>query len=135
MKQIKEIVLTEVECLNHGDLDGVCACYTEDVVFEDVSDPSNPAVGMAAFRESMAGFFDGFSDLKVDIQRMLLSEDRQAMAIEYILTGTHDGVFAGIAPTGKKINANACSVYDLRGDLICKERIYWDMGEILSQLK
>lgn len=135
MGKLKGIVLKEVGYLNKGDLDGVCLCYNEDVVFEDCSDPSHPAVGMAEFREAMRGFFDGFSDLNVNIERFLETTDGTGLAIEYVVSGTHDGSFAGILPTNKKMSAWACSVYDLKGDFISKERIYWDMSFILSQLK
>ncbi len=135
MSKIREKIQEEIAYLNRGDLDGVCRCYTDDVVFEDVSDPDHPAIGMAAFRESMKGFFDGFSDLNVDVQRFLCTEDENGCAVEYILSGTHDGEFAGLKPTGKKMTAYACSVYELKENLLNKERIYWDMGQILGQLK
>lgn len=135
MGKLKDLVEREVEDLNRGDLDGVCSRYTRDVVFEDCSDPLHPAVGMAEFRASMKAFFAGFSDLNVDIRRFLASEDGTGLAIEYVLTGTQDGPFAGIAPTNRKISAWACSVYDLKGDLIGRERIYWDMAFLLGQLR
>ena len=135
MKKIQQMVIEEVEYLNNGDLDGVCKYYSEDVVFGDTSDPENPAVGMAEFREAMKAFFDGFSDLKVEIQRFLFTEDDNVCGAEYILSGTLDGSFAGIGPTGRKMEIPAISIYELRGDLFCKEFIYWDMGKMLEQLQ
>ena len=135
MKKIQEMVLAEVECLNNGDLDGVCKFYTEDVIFGDTSNPENPTTDLAGFREVMKAFFDGFSDINVNPQRFLFTEDDNVCALEYILTGTLDGTFAGIGPTGKKMNIPAVSVYELRGNLFCKEFIYWDMGVVMEQLK
>ena len=135
MKKIQQMVLDEVECLNNGDLDGVCKFYTEDVIFGDTSAPDNPTTDLAGFREVMKGFFDGFSDLNVNITRFLFEDGDNVCGAEYILTGTLDGEFAGIGPTGKKMNIPAISIYELRGDLFCKEFIYWDMGVMLDQLK
>ena len=135
MKKIQQMVLDEVEALNKGDLDGVCGFYTDDVIFGDTSDPDNPTTDLAGFRDVMKGFFEGFSDLKVDIKRFLFTEDDSVCGAEYILTGTLDGSFAGIGPTGKSMKINAISVYELRGDLFCKEFIYWDMGKMMEQLQ
>jgi len=135
MKKIQQMVLDEVECLNRGDLDGVCKFYTEDVIFGDTSNPDNPTTDMAGFREAMKAYFDGFPDVNVNPQRFLFTEDENVCALEFILTGTLDGEFAGIGPTGKKMNVRVISVYERRGDLFCKEFIYWDLGTVLDQLR
>ena len=135
MESIEAKVLEEVRYLNEGDLDGVCKCYRDDVVFADISDPEHPAVGMKAFRASMKDFFNGFSDLKVDITRMSCTADGTVCAAEYILSGTQNGEFAGLEPKGKNFHVQACSVYELKGDKFSRETIYWNMAGVLETLR
>ena len=135
MKRIQQMALEEAECLNNRDLDGVCKFYTDDVVYGDTSDPGNYISGKAGFREVTQALFDGFSDIKAVPLRFLFTEDDNVVAMEHVLTGTLDGTFAGIGPTGKKFEIKAVSVYELRGELFCREFLYWDMNSMMEQLK
>lgn len=51
----------------------------------------------------------GFSDVQWHIKDMVANEDR--VAVMWNLTGTHDGEFMGIKPTGKKISVCVMNFY------------------------
>ena len=51
----------------------------------------------------------GFSDVQWHITDMVSDEDK--VAVKWDLTGTHDGNFMGIAPTGKKISVCVMNFY------------------------
>ena len=51
----------------------------------------------------------GFSDVQWHITDMVADEDK--VAVKWDLTGTHDGEFMGIAPTGKKISVCVMNFY------------------------
>ena len=51
----------------------------------------------------------GFSDVQWHITDMVVNEDK--VAVKWNLTGTHDGEFMGIAPTGKKISVCVMNFY------------------------
>ena len=51
----------------------------------------------------------GFSDVQWHIQDMVA--DNEKVAVHWNLTGTHDGEFIGIKPTGKKISVCVMNFY------------------------
>ncbi len=60
----------------------------------------------------------GFSDVQWKIQDMAADEEKTA--VHWILTGTHDGEFMGIKPTGNKISVSVMNFYyfDSKGKVI-----------------
>ena len=50
-----------------------------------------------------------FSDIRWEIVDMAAEEDK--VAVSWICSGTHDGNFMGLAPTGKKFSFNAMNFY------------------------
>jgi len=51
----------------------------------------------------------GFSDVKWHIKDIVPAEDK--IAVHWNLTGTHDGEFMGILPTGNKISVSVMNFY------------------------
>ena len=51
----------------------------------------------------------GFSDVQWKLEEMVVSEDKAA--VRWTLTGTHDGEFLGIHPTGNKISVCVMNFY------------------------
>lgn len=51
----------------------------------------------------------GFSDVQWHITDLVADEDK--VAVKWDLTGTHDGEFMGIEPTGKKISVCVMNFY------------------------
>lgn len=51
----------------------------------------------------------GFSDVQWKIEDIVA--DNEKVAVFWILTGTHDGDFLGVAPTGKKIKTTVMNFY------------------------
>jgi predicted ester cyclase len=56
------------------------------------------------------------------------------VAIRYTMTGTHEGPFAGVEGTGKKIHAESFAFYRLSHGKIVEERAQLDMLGILQQM-
>mgnify|MGYP002868791921 CR=1 FL=1 len=51
----------------------------------------------------------GFSDVQWKLEEMAAEEDK--VAVRWTLTGTHDGEFLGVKPTGKKISVCVMNFY------------------------
>src|SRR5687767_8066159 len=62
-----------------------------------------PPMDREAHVEFSTPFFAAFPDLKHSIHDVLAEGDRAV--VRFRLTGTHDGDFMGIPPTGKSIDA------------------------------
>lgn len=56
----------------------------------------------------------GFSDVQWHITDMVA--DKEKVAVKWDLTGTHDGEFLGIKPTGKKISVCVMNFYYFNQD-------------------
>ena len=87
------------ENVNAGNIDAAVQSFAPDAVDHD------PAPGQPAGREGFKAFFTeltaAFPDARIEPAHMVADEDNVAVA--YTLTGTHEGEFHGIAPTGKKV--------------------------------
>ena len=55
----------------------------------------------------------GFSDVQWKLEEMVASEDK--VAVRWTLTGTHDGEFLGVLPTGNKISVCVMNFYYFDG--------------------
>ena len=60
----------------------------------------------------------GFSDVQWKLEEMIVNKNKAA--VRWTLTGTHDGEFLGVTPTGKKISTTVMNFYyfDENGKII-----------------
>lgn len=73
-----------------------------------------------------------FPDAKIEPQTLVADDDQVAVA--YTLSGTHDGEFQGIAPTGKKIEVRGVQIGRFEGGEIVERWGASDELGILRQL-
>jgi predicted ester cyclase len=62
--------------------------------------------------------------------------DRDAVVVEFLLTGTQTGAYKGIPPTGKEVSCRMTGFFFFPdgSDRLVDERVYFDAGTILMQL-
>jgi predicted ester cyclase len=53
---------------------------------------------------------------------------------ETIITGTHDGEWAGIPPSGRRIEVPAAGIFEFDEDRLLCEKVYADFATVLTQL-
>ena len=68
--------------------------------------------GVAAFRANVAPLLAGFPDIRFTIQDMIAEGDR--VVARWTWEATHDGPFAGLALTHKRITNSGIVIYQLR---------------------
>ncbi len=94
------------ENINSGNIDVAVESFAPDAVDHD------PAPGQGAGREGFKAFFTelttAFPDAHIEPAHMVADDEN--IAIAYTLTGTHQGDFNGIAPTGKKIEVRGMQI-------------------------
>jgi steroid delta-isomerase-like uncharacterized protein len=89
--------------------------------------------GHDAIRGFYGGLFAGFPDFWLDIRTRRTTED--AIVVEGLFGGTHDGPWMGIAPTGKKVSVPFFVIFTFtEDDRIKSEIAYYDRLTILEQL-
>ncbi len=122
--------------LSAHDLDGFTALFADDYVNHQLSAAAPPPAGVApkaAVSAYFAARLKGLPDLKVTIEAKVAEADR--VAASFVYEGTHQGVYFGVAPTGRRLRFTSCDIFRVAGDHIAE---HWGMGDIagvLAQLK
>ncbi|MBA2345302.1 MAG: ester cyclase [Rubrobacter sp.] len=94
------------EGVNSGNFDVFDEVVSPDVVDHDPAPEQGP--GPQGFKDMFQTMRTAFPDLEVTPEHMTATEDDVALA--YTITGTHQGDFIGVAPTGRKITARGVQI-------------------------
>lgn len=119
-----------IAALNAHDMDAYLEHIDESYVGE--SETTGVVQGRGGARQAMTIMFQAFPDIHIDVEEMIASGDH--LVTRALLTGTHQGNFAGIAPTNKKISWHGCNVVEVRNGKVIRSRIYSDNLSIMRQL-
>ena len=131
MADPKDVVERHVEAFNARDADA-----------EPWSDDGELVAPNASMhgREQILGFlgvfWDAFPDGRLETSRLLA--EGSIVAAEGRFIGKHTGVMrtpAGdVAATGRDVDLRWMSSYQVRGDELASEHLYFDQAELLGQL-
>src|SRR5581483_1680989 len=91
------------------------------------------ARGGQAVHDLIASLFAGFPDWHAELNTPLMHTDSGIFA-EVRMTGTHQGDFAGIPPTGKSMDVRVATLFEFEDDRLLGERVYFDFATVLRQL-
>ncbi len=89
-----------------GDLDTFDEVFADDVVDHDPA--PGQGSGPAGFKDFFATLRSAFPDMDIAVEHVVQDEDN--VAIAYTLTGTQDGEFHGVAPTGSKVKVRGMQI-------------------------
>jgi steroid delta-isomerase-like uncharacterized protein len=129
LRQCREaIVKQHAEAENRHDVEATIATFHRPRY--EVN--GQPCDGEAAVRELLQGLMDGFPDLHAEIGKMRHADD--AVFGETLITGTHDGEWAGIPPTGRRVEVPVAAIFEFDGDRLLCEKVYMDFAAVLTQI-
>ncbi|MDQ3646998.1 MAG: ester cyclase [Actinomycetota bacterium] len=94
------------EGINAGNTAVVHEVFAENVVDHDPAPDQGP--GPEGFHDFFKALTSAFPDAKIEPQQLVADDDNVAVA--YTLTGTHEGEFHGVAPTGKQIEVRGVQI-------------------------
>jgi len=77
-------------------------------------------------------FATAFPNGRIELRNIHSAGD--TAIVEFTGSGTHTGDLMGIAPTGRQMSINVCTVLTVRGGKIVSEREYMDMAHMMRQL-
>jgi predicted ester cyclase len=115
----KELVRRHYRELNAGNYD---------VILESFADSERAAMVKNATERYAAGF----PDMHLSVEELIAEDDK--VFCRAILTGTQDGDFKGIAPTGRQVSVDYAEVYRIENG---KFASYWcqlDVAGMTRQL-
>jgi steroid delta-isomerase-like uncharacterized protein len=118
---------------NAHDLDAVMDTFLANP-FYDEEPWGEHHIGHQAVRKYYEQLFRAAPDLCIDIRRRHATDD--AVILECEISGTQEGAWRGLPPTGRRISFPICAVYEFEddGDKLAGERIYYDRATVLNQL-
>ena len=125
------------QTLSAHDLDAFAALFAEGYVNHQASAAAPPPPAGVKPKAATVAFFaarlKGLPDLKVAIQATLAQDELVAASFAY--EGTHQGVYYGFEPTGKRLFFTSCDIFRVSDGQIAE---HWGMGDIagvVAQLK
>jgi steroid delta-isomerase-like uncharacterized protein len=117
------------ELINAGDVDGFDQVLAADFV-EHEETP-----GLAPTREGVKEFFKmyaaAFPDMRFDPQDMLSSGDKVVTRAR--ATGTHEGEFMGMPPTGRRVDVQLIDIIRFGDDGLAHE--HWGVFDALAMMQ
>jgi steroid delta-isomerase-like uncharacterized protein len=122
--------------LSAHDIEGFAALFSDSYVNHQVSAAAPPPANVSPKQGSVAFFkarLTGLPDLKVTIEVMVADKDH--VAASFVYAGTHNGIYFGVAPTGRTIRFTSCDIFRVQDGQIAE---HWGMGDIagvLAQLR
>lgn len=94
--------------------------------------PAGQAHDASAVRELFSGLSRGFPDWHIEPGPLLHADT--AVFVEVQMTGTHHGEFAGIPPSGRRMDVRVACLFEFDEDQLVCAKVYFDFATILQQL-
>ena len=108
--------------------------YTEDfVVHWSKVNKKSTSFGHNGIRKAIEETLIAFPDWFEDVVDIIAENDR--VVTRYISTGTHNGPYQGIQPTGNRIKVDEISIFRLKGNKVAEQWCLVDDLALLKQLR
>jgi predicted ester cyclase len=108
-------------------------------VFNELIDPSYvnydfpaPSAGPEGFKMVIGMFHAAFPDMRVTLEEELAEDDK--VITRGYFTGTHQGDFQGIPPTGKQIKVKYIDIWRVTNGKLVENWVQMDQLGLLQQL-
>ncbi|MDO8187545.1 nuclear transport factor 2 family protein [Conexibacter sp. JD483] len=126
-----DVVKQHIEAFNARDVAG--EPWAADA---EMTAPGASVSGRDAVLGFLGVFHEAFSDGRLVIQKLIV--DGASAAAEGRFVGTHDGVLhtpnGDVPATGRAIDFRWAAAYEVNGEELLSEHLYFDQQEFLTQL-
>ena len=128
---IQKFAEAATSAVNNHSVDEVLRLWSEPAVYD--SPMTGREEGLAALAARETALFEGFSDLAATVEPLGLDESTGVALVRF--EGTHDGWYAGLAPTGNSISLEMIAVLTFNdAGAVIGERIFIDSATVAAQL-
>jgi steroid delta-isomerase-like uncharacterized protein len=117
------------EVWNKENLDMLDNLYTSDFVLHFLPDGSE-LKGVDSLRAHIREHRKAFPDWSEEIKRIVA--ERDLVVIQYVSTGTNEGIWLGNSPAGRRIQINEVSIFRIKDGRIAEQ---WLLPDLLSMQK
>lgn len=101
--------------------------------FVDHGMPPGTPPGPGPVKSWLAGLKEAFPDLAVRTDQVVAEGDTVAVRASW--TGTHEGAFQGVAPTGRTVSFSGAVFWRLKGTKLAERWSFIDRSALLRQLR
>lgn len=130
MGAAREVVERLIEAINRRDLESARGLIAEDATVVTAQGRRLDANGLG---QLVAATYSAFPDLQISVARWI--EDGNTAVSEEVMAATHSGPFAGLAPTGRRVELRMVHIHTVRAGQIVERVTYHDTAAILRQLQ
>ena len=121
LEENKALVRRWIDAYNTHNLDSF-----DEFIAPDYVDHTNK-VDREGLRQLFIIGFTGFPDWHETIEDIIAEGDKVWIHVSY--TGTHTGVFMGVAPTGKKVTMMGVDIYRIENGKLVE---YWHVSDPMN---
>lgn len=125
----KDLFREVVDALNDRDFDRFAAPHAEDVVLHDHDET---ITGVADAIEHEQAIYEAFPDTQTNLDSVIA--EGQTVAGRWTVTGTHEGEFEGLPPTGEEIEIPAAGEMRIENGEIAEVWLVYDRLGLMQQL-
>jgi steroid delta-isomerase-like uncharacterized protein len=118
------------EMIGKGELDGFDEIFAADVVDHDPAPDQAP--GAQGYKDFFSTMHTAFPDLGLEVEQLVADDDN--IAIAYTMTGTHEGEFQGVAPSGNKVSVRGLQIARFEDGRIVERWGATDERTLLEQI-
>jgi predicted ester cyclase len=129
-QETRDLFIRQQDYWKARDPEGLARCHTSDGVV--ISPIFRTVTGAAAILDSYRSLFTIFPDWDYRAEDLLVCGNR--VAEPFTAKATHIGEVMGLAGTRKKLEIQGVRLFEMRENLIARERRYYDFTGMLIQL-
>jgi steroid delta-isomerase-like uncharacterized protein len=128
----ERLVRELIDILNEEDYTSLSDVLAESFVLVDPTVPEGEVHGLDGIESLIGEIHQGFPDFHIEILDLLA--DEEVVMIEARYTGTHEGTFQGLPPTGRAIGFQGVEKYEIGAGEIQRGRVYLNEQELKEEL-
>jgi len=105
-EQNKAILRQAYDAINRNDLDALDEMVASDITDHDPAPGQGP--GLEGVKDYFSSLHAAFPDVHMDVEDMIAEGDKVVARVS--VSGTHQGEFMGIAPTGNRVTITGIDI-------------------------
>ena len=113
-----------------GNLDAADEILSPDFVWHGAFSPGEDQRGPQPIKQVASALISSFPDRRITHEDVVAAGDK--VLIRWTMTGTQEGEFAGIAPTGRRVTLTGFDLFRIEGDKIAE---MWQEADRLGMMQ
>ena len=129
--EILAVLTRRADAWRRLDVDALVADYAPDAVIESPL-AGGTTQGVEQIKQVFQTYFVAFPDLGMDVGDVLVDGNRAAVLATF--TGTDNGGFMGMPPSGRHVTIPVVFLYEFKDGQIVRDRRMYDFTGLLIQV-